>query len=151
MITVRTSQLPQFYTHRIGSLPRPPVVRDLLAKRREMSADTFARTLDDLVIFAFRLQEQAGLDVVSDGEWRRSQYIREFLDRVGGFERCRRYSHQGETKFTEVVVRRMTAAAISMLFESLPQTLCGLDKPPQLFRRPRRSSVVRRHVGVGNT
>src|SRR5258706_13308714 len=109
MKTARTIQLPLFYTHGVGSLPRPQVVRDLLARKRDMSADAFAHTLDDLVLFAIRLQEQAGLDVVSDGEWRRSQYIREFLDRVGGFERCRRYSHQGETKLTEVVVRRMEA------------------------------------------
>ncbi|MCE9534250.1 MAG: cobalamin-independent methionine synthase II family protein [Planctomycetes bacterium] len=109
MKTARTRQLPPFYTQGIGSLPRPQVVRDLLAKRRDMPPETFAKTLDDLVIFAIRLQEQAGLDVVSDGEWRRSQYIREFLDRVGGFERCRRFTHQGETKLTEVVVRRMTA------------------------------------------
>jgi 5-methyltetrahydropteroyltriglutamate--homocysteine methyltransferase len=110
MKTSRTGQLPHFYTHGIGSLPRPQVVRDLLAKRKELPAEEFNRTLDDLVLFAIRLQEQAGLDVVSDGEWRRSQYIREFLDRVGGFERCRKYTHQGETKLTEVVVRRMTAS-----------------------------------------
>ena len=109
MKTARTSQLPPFYTHGIGSLPRPQVVRDLLANKRTMPADDFAKTMDDLVIFAIRLQEQAGLDVVSDGEWRRSQYIREFLDRIGGFERCRKFSHQGETKLTDVVVRRMTA------------------------------------------
>jgi 5-methyltetrahydropteroyltriglutamate--homocysteine methyltransferase len=66
--------------------------------------------LDDLVRFAIGLQELAGLDVVSDGEWRRVQYIREFLLRVGGFERCRRYHHQGEEKVTEVVVRRMACA-----------------------------------------
>src|SRR6185436_2957470 len=29
--------------------------------------------------------------------------------RVGGFERCRKFTHQGETKLTEVVVRRMIA------------------------------------------
>src|SRR5436190_4323460 len=109
MKTARTTQLPPFYTHGIGSLPRPQVVRDLLARKGDLPADLFARTLDDFVLFAIRLQEQAGLDVVSDGEWRRSQYIREFLDRVGGFERCRRFTHQGETKLTEVVVRRMTA------------------------------------------
>ena len=74
-----------------------------------MSAPRFKQVLDDMVRFAIRLQEQAGLDVVSDGEWRRSQYIREFLSRVGGFENCRRFEHQGETKLTDVVVRRMTA------------------------------------------
>jgi 5-methyltetrahydropteroyltriglutamate--homocysteine methyltransferase len=111
MQTTRTAQLPRFFTHGIGSLPRPQVVRDLLARRDELPPERFQRTLDDLVLFAIRMQEQLGLDVVSDGEWRRSQYIREFLTRVGGFERCRRYAHQGEVKYTEVVVRRMTAAA----------------------------------------
>jgi 5-methyltetrahydropteroyltriglutamate--homocysteine methyltransferase len=110
MKTPRTAQLPLFYTHGIGSLPRPQVVRDLLARRSELPADSLRSTLDDLVRFAIRLQELAGLDVVGDGEWRRSQYIREFLQRVGGFERCRPYVHQGETKLTEVAVRRMSAS-----------------------------------------
>jgi len=109
--TSRTKQLPPFYTQGIGSLPRPQVVRDLLAQRHALDPRRLRRVLDDLVRFAIRLQEQAGLDVVSDGEWRRTQYIREFLSRVGGFERCRRFSHQGETKTTEVAVRRMTATA----------------------------------------
>src|SRR5206468_2305055 len=87
--TSRTAKLPLFYTHGIGSLPRPQLVRDLLAQRGQVAPDRFQHMLDDCVVFAIRLQEQAGLDVVSDGEWRRSQYIREFLDRVGGFERCR--------------------------------------------------------------
>jgi 5-methyltetrahydropteroyltriglutamate--homocysteine methyltransferase len=110
MRTPRTAALPPFYTHGIGSLPRPQAVRDLLARRAELPADAYRRTLDDCVRFAIRLQEQAGLDVVTDGEWRRAQYIREFLLRVGGFERVRPYTHQEEAKLTEVVVRRMPAA-----------------------------------------
>jgi 5-methyltetrahydropteroyltriglutamate--homocysteine methyltransferase len=110
MKTDRTRQLPPFFTQGIGSLPRPQAVRDLLAGRHEAPAEHSRRALDDCVAFAIRLQEQAGLDVVSDGEWRRCQYVREFLGRVGGFERCRRYAHQGETKLTEVVVRRMAGA-----------------------------------------
>ncbi len=110
MKTPRTANLPPFFTHGIGSLPRPQVVRDLLARRYDMPPEEFRRALDDLVLFAIRLQEQAGLDVVSDGEWRRSQYIREFLQRVGGFERIRTYTHQGEAKTTEVVVRRLAAS-----------------------------------------
>jgi 5-methyltetrahydropteroyltriglutamate--homocysteine methyltransferase len=107
MKTARTSQLALFYTHGIGSLPRPKVVVDLLLKRQEMSPERFRGLLDEMVVFAIRLQEQAGMDVVSDGEWRRIQYIRELLQRIGGFEKCRRYQHQGETKYTEVVVRRI--------------------------------------------
>jgi len=109
MKTAKTSQLPLFYTHAIGSLPRPEFVRQLLAKQNEISPERFKKTLDDVVLFAIRLQEQAGIDVISDGEWRRVHYIREFLGRVGGFERRRRYEHQGEVKYTEVVVRQMSA------------------------------------------
>src|SRR5688572_19887179 len=109
MKTARTKQLPPFYTHGIGSLPRPQLVRDLLARKQQMPAGRYTKVLDDLVAFAIRMQEEAGLDVISDGEWRRSQYIREFLTRVGGFERVRKYTHQGEAKLTEVVVKRMTA------------------------------------------
>ena len=79
MRTERTSKLPPFFTQVIGSLPRPQVVRDLLARRHELPLDRFRRTLDDCVTFAIRLQEQVGLDVISDGEWRRSHYIGEFL------------------------------------------------------------------------
>lgn len=109
MKTQRTSELPLFFTHVIGSLPRPQLVRDLLARRTEMPADRFARAMDDMVRFAIHLQEQAGMDVVSDGEWRRIQYIKEFLNRVGGFEKCRTFEHAGEKKLTEVVVGRMQA------------------------------------------
>jgi 5-methyltetrahydropteroyltriglutamate--homocysteine methyltransferase len=112
--TERTSKLPPFFIQGIGSLPRPQAVRDLVAQRDALpaaDADRLARTLDDYVVFAIRLQEQAGLDVISDGEWRRSHYIGEFLARVGGFERCRPFQHQGETKLTDVVVRRMKAGA----------------------------------------
>src|SRR5215475_11824373 len=98
MKTARTSALPRFYTHGIGSLPRPQAVRDLLTRRGDVPPECARKNLDDMVRFAIRLQEEAGLDVVTDGEWRRSQYIREFLTRVGGFERCRKFTHQGETK-----------------------------------------------------
>ena len=110
MKTQATRRLPLLYTHPIGSLPRPQAVRDLLSRRDEMDAARFRGVLDDMVRFAIHLQELAGMDVVSDGEWRRVQYIREFLLRIGGFEKCRRYRHQGEEKTTDVVVRRMADA-----------------------------------------
>jgi len=107
MKTERTSKLPLFYTHGIGSLPRPQAVRDLLARRTEMPPADYAAAMDDMVRFAIRFQELAGLDVIGDGEWRRVQYVDEFLDRTGAFERIDRYEHQGEVKFRRVVVRKM--------------------------------------------
>lgn len=111
MRTERTKKLPLFFTQVIGSLPRPKFVRDLLARRGAIPASRFEHVLDDAVRFAIRLQEEAGIDVISDGEWRRKHYVGEFLARVGGFERCRKFEHQGEVKMTDVVVRRMNATA----------------------------------------
>jgi 5-methyltetrahydropteroyltriglutamate--homocysteine methyltransferase len=107
MRTPRTSLLPRFYCHPIGSLPRPRAVLDLLSHRGAMDPARYRDAMDDVVRFAIRLQEIAGMHVVSDGEWRRSQYIDEFLDRIGGFERVRRFEHAGEVKYTRVVVRRI--------------------------------------------
>lgn len=109
MKTEKTASLPPLYTHPIGSLPRPREVRELLASRDTLPREQFKPKMDEMVRSAIRLQEEAGLDVVSDGEWRRSQYILEFLSRIGGFERCREYRHQGEVKVTEVVVTRIEA------------------------------------------
>jgi 5-methyltetrahydropteroyltriglutamate--homocysteine methyltransferase len=103
--------LPRFYCHPIGSLPRPKAVLDLLARRDEMAPQRFRAAMDDAVRFAIRMQEIAGMDVISDGEWRRRHYTDEFLDRIGGFERCRRFEHAGEVKYTNVVVRRIEPGA----------------------------------------
>ena len=107
MITERTSKLPPFFTQVIGSLPRPQVVRQLLATSSDYSETESFRRMSEMVIFAIRLQEEAGLDVISDGEWRRVQYVDEFLQRIGGFENVRPFEHQGETKYHGVVVRRI--------------------------------------------
>ncbi|MCZ6634135.1 MAG: cobalamin-independent methionine synthase II family protein [bacterium] len=109
MKTPRTASLPPFHTHVIGSLPRPKLVRDLLADRDTIPSDDYTKRLDDMVAFAIHLQEQAGIDVISDGEWRRTQYIKEFLQRVGGCEPVRPFRHQGEDKYTDVIVRPMQA------------------------------------------
>lgn len=72
-----------------------------------MPTDEYDRVMDDVVMFAIRLQEQAGLDVISDGEWRRVHYLDEFLHRVGGHEPARKFEHQGEIKHTTVVTGKM--------------------------------------------
>ncbi len=107
MRTKRTRKLPLFFTQVIGSLPRPMMVRDLVDRRDTIPTDRYHGIMDEAVIFAIRLQEQAGLDVISDGEWRRIHYLDEFLHRVGGHEPTRQFSHQGETKSTLVVTGRM--------------------------------------------
>ena len=65
----RTAALPPFYTHVIGSLPRPRMVIDLPESRSKMSGEEYQMRMQEMKIFAIRLQERAGIDVVSDGEW----------------------------------------------------------------------------------
>jgi 5-methyltetrahydropteroyltriglutamate--homocysteine methyltransferase len=78
-----------FPTMVVGSLPRPRWVQDIIVDRLSgrISVAQADRLLDDAVLTAIRLQERAGLDYVSDGEWRRENYARMFADGVGGFER----------------------------------------------------------------
>ena len=80
--------LPLFPTAVIGSMPRPQYVKDLLAARTEIAdqpnADIERRT-DDAVRFVIGLQEQAGIDIVSDGEWRRDTYVDVIAEIQNGF------------------------------------------------------------------
>lgn len=109
MRTERTEALPPFFTQVIGSLPRPKLVLNLHENRHAIAHARFNQLMDEMVIFAIRLQEQAGLDVVSDGEWRRLHYVDEFLYRIGGFEKIRPFEHAGEQKFHMVVTDKMSA------------------------------------------
>ena len=73
----------------VGSLPRPKAVIDMLPSiPGEESADA-ARSpqMDAAVRYAVALQETAGLDLVSDGEWRRHAYTHIIADIASGFSR----------------------------------------------------------------
>jgi 5-methyltetrahydropteroyltriglutamate--homocysteine methyltransferase len=72
-----------FPTSVVGSLPRPPQVLDLMAKPSWDEADR--RVLDDAVRSAIAMQEKAGLDVITDGEWRRRSYIGVIAELAHGF------------------------------------------------------------------
>ncbi len=77
-----------FPTMVVGSLPRPQWVRDLIEDRNagrisEADANTL---LDAANPMALRMQERAGLDFVSDGEWRRESYVKVFAEAVDGFK-----------------------------------------------------------------
>lgn len=71
----------------VGSLPRPQTVVDMLpAVPGEQSADASRSSrMDAAVRYAIALQETAGLDQVSDGEWRRHAYTHIIADVATGF------------------------------------------------------------------
>ena len=81
---------PLFPTSVIGSLPRPKWALDLLMAHQEgaLSDEALDAALDKAIAFAIGLQEAAGIDILSDGEWRRIGYFEVFAQMVEGFQRA---------------------------------------------------------------
>jgi 5-methyltetrahydropteroyltriglutamate--homocysteine methyltransferase len=74
-----------FPTSVVGSMPRSDFVRELVALEASPSPRQ-AQALDAAVTYVVGLQEEAGLDVVTDGEWRRASYIGVIAELAHGFE-----------------------------------------------------------------
>lgn len=83
------SKLPLFPTSVIGSLPRPNFVRELIADDCKRSTDEYNHLMGSAVRYAVALQEAAGLDIVTDGEWWRKSYIGVIAELAHGFELSR--------------------------------------------------------------
>ena len=77
-----------FTTTVVGSMPRPQYVRDLIEEQVEggVSSVDFRRMMDSAIPYVAQMQELAGIDVISDGEWRRKSYIGVIADICNGFE-----------------------------------------------------------------
>src|SRR3982074_2153964 len=71
----------------VGSLIRPPELRELQsATEQAPDKQKYQDTLRSSVADAVRKQAEVGLDVVSDGEFGKSNWASYILDRVTGFE-----------------------------------------------------------------
>ena len=89
-------QIPPIATTTIGSFPRPRWLAsniDIATGVKVRSTVTFNlegellnEGMDDATTVTIRDQERAGLDFVSDGEWRRETYIDVIAEICHGFE-----------------------------------------------------------------
>ena len=77
-----------FPTTVVGSMTRPGFFRDLVDYYlvEGGSEEKLDSLLDRAIPYVIALQEAAGLDIVSDGEWRRKSYIGVVSDIVTGFD-----------------------------------------------------------------
>ena len=75
-----------FPTSVIGSLPRPQFVKDLIADDCPFDDSEYRRLMSAAIRTAVAMQEAAGLDVVTDGEWWRKSYIGVIAELAHGFE-----------------------------------------------------------------
>jgi len=70
----------------VGSLPRPDHVKELIFGDTSLSPEDYEVRMGAAVREVVALQEEAGLDVVSDGEWWRKSYIGVIAELAHGFE-----------------------------------------------------------------
>jgi len=80
------SPLPLLPVTTVGSWPRPP---ELLRAQRlkqtgRLSAEAFERQADVAVLEVVRLQEKAGVDIVTDGEQRRDNFYSFVAEKLAG-------------------------------------------------------------------
>jgi 5-methyltetrahydropteroyltriglutamate--homocysteine methyltransferase len=84
----RTS--PPFRADHVGSLLRPPrlhAARDDLAAGR-ITADDLRAVEDEEITRAVRMQEEAGLQSATDGEFRRATWHMDFIYQIGGVSKA---------------------------------------------------------------
>jgi 5-methyltetrahydropteroyltriglutamate--homocysteine methyltransferase len=79
---------PPFRADHVGSLLRPQPLREAFRRHAagEIGDAEFAAVQDRCIRDVVSLQEQVGLQVVTDGEFRRGSYWGRFVERTAGFE-----------------------------------------------------------------
>ena len=79
------TQRPPFRADHVGSLLRPKALREAFRRYAagELTGPRFAEAQDAAIRDVVRLQEDVGLEVVTDGEFRRGSYWGRFVERAG--------------------------------------------------------------------
>ena len=66
-------------------MPRPAYVQDLVSDESDCSQEEYERLMGSAIRSIVALQESAGLDVITDGEWWRKSYIGVIAELAHGF------------------------------------------------------------------
>jgi 5-methyltetrahydropteroyltriglutamate--homocysteine methyltransferase len=104
---------PPFRADHVGSLLRPPQLLQAResAKRNELSARQLREIEDRSIREVVRMQEDIGLQGVTDGEFRRSSWHMDFLYQVGGVTKVQDnltvqfHNEKGDIEFTPAALR----------------------------------------------
>ena len=110
---------PPFRADHVGSLLRP---KELLqarekAKRNEISTQQLRDIEDRSILDVVRMQEDIGLQGITDGEFRRSSWHMDFLYQVGGVTKVQEnltvqfHNEKGDIEFTPAAFMAVTAEA----------------------------------------
>ena len=129
-----TNNIPLFPVTVVGSLPRSPSVLAALRRKQRgrITPEEFESLADAAVIEALRLQEQSGVDIVSDGEQRRDNFYSFIADRIAG-------------------IRLMTLAEMLEFVEdkaAFERLLSALDVPAFALKNPVVIGVLERRQNL---
>lgn len=82
------ANLPLFPVTVVGSWPRPPELIQALRRRQaeEISEDEFNAVADTAVLSTLKAQEDAGVDLLSDGEQRRDNFYSYVVGKIAGMQ-----------------------------------------------------------------
>src|SRR5215831_3355464 len=104
---------PPFRADVVGSLLRPPALLEAREKHKkgELTGEALRQLEDDAIRDAVTLQEDVGLQVATDGEYRRELWHMDFLAQFGHAEmyeagiKIKFHSEQGDIDFTPPGIR----------------------------------------------
>ncbi len=104
---------PPFRADHVGSLLRPEKLRSARAAktRGDISAEQLRAAEDEAIREAIKLQEDAGLTSITDGEFRRNSWHIDFLERFGNVAvipskiKARFQSEQGPVEYTPPTIQ----------------------------------------------
>ena len=115
MTNSSTSQNTLFPTTVVGSMPRTAFVLELLQPETldRLGPETTRSRQDDAVRYMIALMENTGIDIISDGEWRRASYSGVFSQMLDGFAQgahlsSNRLETRGTGRRDQVVVEPMS-------------------------------------------
>jgi 5-methyltetrahydropteroyltriglutamate--homocysteine methyltransferase len=123
------SDKPPFRADHVGSLLRPAELAEARArfKAGEIDADDLRDSEDEAILGAIELQREAGLQTVTDGEFRRTSWHMDFIYSLGGIEQAEGenihvhfHSEEGEYDYNPPAMR--VAGRVT-----LPETIFGND------------------------
>jgi 5-methyltetrahydropteroyltriglutamate--homocysteine methyltransferase len=86
--TATSNKSTLFPTTIAGSLPKPAWLAEpnKLWPQWRLTGDDLATGIDDATLLALKLQEDAGIDIVGDGEQARQHFVHGFLEAVDGID-----------------------------------------------------------------
>lgn len=125
-----------FRADHVGSFLRP---NELLEARRTKADPKDVRAIEDRqIVRILEKQKDIGLDVFTDGEFRRSNFMSDFTDAVEGFDFGdsvqRKWNHQQIAQGTEAPVSSISGIVTSVLRQRRPLT--GHELPFLLGHAP---------------